>query len=102
VFPGAWLRHIGIYGYRAGFLRSIAALPPGRLEQVESLEQLRVLEAGHAIAVGLTPEPFPPGVDTPEDMARAEAFLQRERGQDEPHRRIENRHIETGLNAPHL
>jgi len=78
-FPGAWLRHIGIYGYRAGFLRRIAALPPGRLEQVEALEQLRVLEAGHAIAVGLTPEPFPPGVDTPEDLARAEAFLQRRR-----------------------
>jgi len=76
-FPGPWLRHIGIYGYRAGFLRTIAALPPGVLEQLESLEQLRVLEAGHTIAVGLTPEPFPPGVDTPEDLARAEAFLQR-------------------------
>jgi len=77
VFPGAWLRHIGMYAYRAGFLRTIAALPPGQLEQVEALEQLRVLEAGHRIAVGLTPEPFPPGVDTPEDLARAEAFLQR-------------------------
>lgn len=70
-----WLRHIGIYGYRAGFLRRFAAMPPGRLEQVESLEQLRVLEAGHRIAVALTPEPFPPGVDTPDDLARAEARL---------------------------
>ncbi len=69
---GHWLRHIGIYGYRAGFLRRLAALPPGRLEQIESLEQLRALEAGHRIAVALTPEPFPPGVDTPEDLARAE------------------------------
>lgn len=68
----AWLRHIGIYGYTAGFLQRFAAMPPGRLEQVESLEQLRVLEAGHRIAVGLTPEPFPPGVDTPADLARAE------------------------------
>ena len=70
-----WLRHIGIYGYRAGFLRNFAAMPPGRLERIESLEQLRVLEAGHRIAVGLTPEPFPPGVDTPEDLLRAEAWL---------------------------
>jgi 3-deoxy-manno-octulosonate cytidylyltransferase (CMP-KDO synthetase) len=71
----AWLRHIGIYGYRAGFLKRFAALPPGRLEQVESLEQLRVLEAGFRIAVGITPAPFPPGVDTPEDLARAERRL---------------------------
>ena len=70
-----WLRHIGIYGYRAGFLRDFAAMPPGRLDRIESLEQLRVLEAGHRIAVGLTPEPFPPGVDTPEDLLRAEAWL---------------------------
>ena len=67
-----WLRHIGIYAYRAGFLRRYTQLPPGRLEQIESLEQLRVLEAGHRIAVALTPEPFPPGVDTPEDLERAE------------------------------
>lgn len=69
---GPWLRHIGIYAYRAGFLRRFTGLPPGQLEQIESLEQLRVLEAGHRIAVALTPEPFPPGVDTPEDLARAE------------------------------
>jgi len=72
---GPWLRHIGIYGYRAGFLSRFTALPPGRLERIESLEQLRVLEAGHRIAVGITPEPFPPGVDTPEDLARAEAWI---------------------------
>lgn len=73
---GAWLRHIGIYAYRAGFLRRFAALPPGRLEQLEKLEQLRVLEAGYRIAVTITPAAFPPGVDTPEDLARAEAHLQ--------------------------
>ncbi len=67
-----WLRHIGIYAYRAGFLRRYTRLPPGMLERIESLEQLRVLEAGHRIAVALTPEPFPPGVDTPEDLERAE------------------------------
>jgi 3-deoxy-manno-octulosonate cytidylyltransferase (CMP-KDO synthetase) len=68
-----WLRHIGLYAYRTGFLQRFAALPPGRLERIESLEQLRVLEAGFRIAVALSPEPFPPGVDTPEDLARAEA-----------------------------
>jgi len=75
-----WLRHIGLYAYRAGFLRRFAAMPPGRLEQVESLEQLRVLEAGFRIAVALAPEEFPPGVDTPEDLARAEARLAEPRG----------------------
>src|SRR5688500_12313721 len=75
--PGQhWLRHIGLYAYRAGFLRRFAALPPGRLEQLESLEQLRVLEAGYRIAVALAPEEFPPGVDTPEDLVRAETRLQ--------------------------
>lgn len=72
---GEWLRHIGIYAYRAGFLRRFAQMPPGQLEQLEKLEQLRVLEAGFRIAVAATPESFPPGVDTPEDLARAEAHL---------------------------
>ncbi len=72
---GPWLRHIGIYGYRAGFLRRFAALPPSPLEIIESLEQLRALEAGHRIAVALTPAPFPPGIDTPEDLERAESTL---------------------------
>ena len=75
-----WLRHIGLYAYRAGFLRRFAAMPPGRLEQVESLEQLRVLEAGFRIAVALAPEEFPPGVDTPGDLVRAEARLAARRG----------------------
>jgi 3-deoxy-manno-octulosonate cytidylyltransferase (CMP-KDO synthetase) len=70
-----WLRHIGIYAYRAGFLRRFAGMAPGRLEQIESLEQLRVLEAGFRIAVAPTPAPFPPGVDTPDDLVRAEAHL---------------------------
>ena len=72
---GHWLRHIGIYAYRAGFLQRFAAMPPGRIEQIESLEQLRVLEAGFRIAAMQTPAPFPPGVDTPEDLVRAEARI---------------------------
>ena len=72
---GPWLRHIGIYGYRAGFLKLFAALPPSPLERIESLEQLRALEAGHRIAVAIAPEAFPPGIDTAEDLERAERRL---------------------------
>ena len=72
---GAWLRHIGIYAYRAGFLRRFNALPPSMLERIEALEQLRILEAGQRIAVGLSPAPFPAGVDTEEDLARVEQAL---------------------------
>ena len=60
-------------------LRAGLASYPAVLEQVEALEQLRVLESGHRIAVGLAPSPFPPGIDTPEDLARAEARLQEHR-----------------------
>lgn len=66
------LRHIGIYAYRAGFLKTFTQLPIGQLEQLEALEQLRVLEAGYQIAVGITPETFPLGVDTEADLERAE------------------------------
>lgn len=67
-------KHIGLYAYRADILRQISAMAPGRLEQAESLEQLRWLEAGLAIKVGETNiETI--GIDTPEDLARAEAFL---------------------------
>lgn len=75
-----FLRHIGIYAYRAGFLRRYTTLARTPLEQAESLEQLRVLEHGHVIAVRLTPEPFPPGIDTAEDLLRAEQWLQQARG----------------------
>lgn len=69
------LRHIGIYAYRAGFLRAFATWERTPLERAESLEQLRALEHGHAIAVRITPEPFPPGVDTESDLERAERIL---------------------------
>ncbi len=67
------LRHIGIYGYRAGFLRRFPQLPPSPLEQIESLEQLRVLWHGERIAVHVTPNAPGAGVDTPEDLARVRA-----------------------------
>ncbi|HEX7349311.1 MAG TPA: 3-deoxy-manno-octulosonate cytidylyltransferase [Rhodanobacteraceae bacterium] len=69
------LRHIGIYAYRAGFLRAFTQQAATPLERAESLEQLRVLEYGYSIAVRVTPEPFPPGVDTEADLARAERIL---------------------------
>jgi 3-deoxy-manno-octulosonate cytidylyltransferase (CMP-KDO synthetase) len=79
--PGIqWLRHIGIYAYRAGFLKRFAALAPTPLERTESLEQLRALEHGYRIAVALSPEPFPSGVDTPEDLERAERGMAEGKG----------------------
>ena len=64
------LRHIGLYSYRAGFLRGFPALPPSPLERIESLEQLRVLWHGHRIAVLVSDEAPGPGVDTPQDLER--------------------------------
>ena len=72
----AFLRHLGLYGYRAGFLRGFPDLPASPLEQAESLEQLRILAAGHAIAVAVVPERLPPGVDSEADIAAVEAMLQ--------------------------
>jgi 3-deoxy-manno-octulosonate cytidylyltransferase (CMP-KDO synthetase) len=76
----AWLaanpsyKHLGLYAYRADLLEKFARLPLGKLEQIEKLEQLRVLENGYDIAVGLTEDPTI-GVDTPEDAAKFEAWL---------------------------
>ena len=71
-----WLRHIGMYAYTAGFLRYFTQQPQSALEKAESLEQLRALELGAEIAVRLTPAEFPPGIDTPEDLLRAQKFLE--------------------------
>lgn len=70
------LRHVGIYAYKAGFLRSFPRLTPAPTEGVEALEQLRALWHGHQIAVHLTLQPPGAGVDTPEDLARVRALLQ--------------------------
>ena len=77
VLPPAatFLRHIGIYAYRAGFLRKFATLAPTPLERAEALEQLRALEHGYRIAVRMAPEPFPGGVDTVEDLERVRALF---------------------------
>ncbi|HTN51802.1 MAG TPA: 3-deoxy-manno-octulosonate cytidylyltransferase [Anaeromyxobacter sp.] len=66
--------HVGIYGFTAGFLERFTALPPGRLEGEEALEQLRALEHGFKIRVADTGyRGF--GIDTPEDLERARALL---------------------------
>ncbi len=69
------LRHIGLYAYRAGFLRRFAALAPSPLEGIESLEQLRVLWHGERIAVHVSDSRPGPGVDTPADLERVRASL---------------------------
>jgi 3-deoxy-manno-octulosonate cytidylyltransferase (CMP-KDO synthetase) len=67
-------KHIGLYAYRANVLREITQLPQSSLELAESLEQLRWLENGYKIKVGVS-DVETIGIDTPEDLARAEAFL---------------------------
>lgn len=69
------LRHIGLYAYRAEFLRNFPRLTPAPLEQIEALEQLRALWHGHAIAVTLSATVPQAGVDTAEDLARVRAYF---------------------------
>ena len=71
------LRHIGLYAYRAGFLRRFPDLPSAPVERLESLEQLRVLWHGEHIAVHVTDTAPGPGVDTPEDLERVRRLLAR-------------------------
>lgn len=69
-------KHIGLYAFRPEVLRAVTALPQSALEKAESLEQLRWLENGYRIGVGIT-DVETIGIDTPEDLARAEEFLLR-------------------------
>ena len=71
----AALRHVGLYAYRAAFLRRFPTLPVAPLETLESLEQLRVLWHGERIAVHVSAERPGPGVDTAEDLARVRAIF---------------------------
>lgn len=67
-------KHIGIYAFRTDILRQVTALPQGTLERAESLEQLRWIENGYRIGVGIS-DVETIGIDTPDDLARAEEFL---------------------------
>lgn len=71
--PPHFFQHLGLYAYRRDFLLMLAKMPPSRIEQLEKLEQLRVLEAGFSIGVGVVPA-APRGIDTPADYA---AFVAR-------------------------
>ena len=68
-------RHIGLYAYRAGFIRHYSQLEPCYIEQTEALEQLRALWHGHPIHVSVTAEPPGHGVDTQQDLERVEKLL---------------------------
>jgi 3-deoxy-manno-octulosonate cytidylyltransferase (CMP-KDO synthetase) len=71
--PPHFFQHIGLYAYRRDFLLHLATLPRARIEQVENLEQLRVLDAGHRVSVGLI-DHATAGIDTPDDY---QAFVNR-------------------------
>lgn len=70
------LRHIGMYAYRAGFLKAFAGMPPAQTEQLEKLEQLRALANGYRIHVDIAAEIPGAGVDTEEDALKVSALLQ--------------------------
>ncbi len=72
--PPTFYQHVGLYAYRRDFLLQLAAMRPSQLEQIEKLEQLRVLEAGYSILVGVVDEPTF-GIDTPEDYR---AFVEKQ------------------------
>jgi len=72
--PAPW-RHIGIYGYRAGFVKQFPGLPVAPIETSEALEQLRALWHGHRIVVHVSDHAPGPGVDTPEDLERVRRLL---------------------------
>jgi 3-deoxy-manno-octulosonate cytidylyltransferase (CMP-KDO synthetase) len=80
VVTAAWLstnrcyRHLGLYAYQANFLKAFSGLESGFLEQTEKLEQLRALEHGYRIHVGMTDQATV-GIDTPEDLVAFEAAL---------------------------
>jgi 3-deoxy-manno-octulosonate cytidylyltransferase (CMP-KDO synthetase) len=74
-----YYKHIGLYAYRAQALKEITSLPQGALEKAESLEQLRWLENGYRIKVGVS-DVETIGIDTPQDLARAEKFLRKRGG----------------------
>ena len=76
VLPEAALRHVGLYAYRAGFLRCWPNLSRPAIERLEALEQLRALAHGYAIAVLRVSHAAPGGVDTAEDLARVRAHFQ--------------------------
>jgi 3-deoxy-manno-octulosonate cytidylyltransferase (CMP-KDO synthetase) len=75
VLANPCFKHLGLYAYKADFLEKFVRMAPGQLEQIEKLEQLRVLENGYPIAIDVTDDATI-GVDTPEDAKKFEALLE--------------------------
>jgi 3-deoxy-manno-octulosonate cytidylyltransferase (CMP-KDO synthetase) len=72
---GKWFRHVGLYAYRVGFLLNYSTLEQSPLERTEALEQLRALWHGYRIAVRVSEDDIPPGVDTPQDLEAVRRML---------------------------
>jgi 3-deoxy-manno-octulosonate cytidylyltransferase (CMP-KDO synthetase) len=72
--PGGYWQHVGVYAFGRAALERWRTLAPTPLEEAERLEQLRALEHGMTIGVARLAAPAPPGIDTPEDLERAEAL----------------------------
>ena len=77
---GLYWQHVGLYAWTRRALERWAELPPTRAEMAEKLEQLRAIEAGLTIGVARLTEPAMPGIDTPEDLRRAEGIWRSQRG----------------------
>lgn len=75
--PSLYLRHIGLYAYRAGYVKRYVGYSPSVLEQIESLEQLRAIWYGDVIHCDIAVEPPPVGIDTPEDLATLSQALKK-------------------------
>lgn len=71
-----YLRHIGLYAYRASFLNAYPQLVPSQLESLEKLEQLRALANNYKISVSISLQTPPPGIDTEEDLQKADIWIQ--------------------------
>ncbi|MDR0577144.1 MAG: 3-deoxy-manno-octulosonate cytidylyltransferase [Candidatus Accumulibacter sp.] len=89
-------RHVGLYAYRAGFLRAYARLEPSPMERFEALEQLRALWHGYRISVLVSGHLPMPGVDTPEEAARMQAWFARNRESENENQEMGNGAREDG------
>ncbi len=76
--PARWFQHLGIYAYRFSVLKKFVTWPRSDLEKTEQLEQLRALDQGARIFVGMTEHPVPPSIDVPEDLAKTLDYLDAE------------------------
>jgi len=77
---GTWWQHLGLYAFRRVALERWTTLEPTALERAERLEQLRALQHGFTIGVALLDEPAPAGIDTPDDLRRAERYWRATQG----------------------